>query len=149
MPDTVVQARSEEQGTLRTTRTDREGRFRLEALAPGVWTVQALGETRTVTLALQQTVRLVLTVGARLEEQVTVTAAPPMVDPQRTGGELRVGGETAEELPMAGRAVTDLALLDASVRGRSPGSAAPSSWWRGSRVGPTRSWWTASTTTTR
>ncbi len=122
MPDTVVQARSEEQGTLRTTRTDREGRFRLEALAPGVWTVQALGETRTVTLALQQTVRLVLTVGARLQEQVTVTAAPPMVDPQRTGGELRVGGETAEELPMAGRAVTDLALLDASVRAPQPGT---------------------------
>jgi hypothetical protein len=69
MPDTIVQARSEEQGTLRTTRTDREGRFRLEALAPGVWTVQALGETRTVTLALQQTMQLELMVRAHIESR--------------------------------------------------------------------------------
>ncbi|HET9299513.1 MAG TPA: carboxypeptidase-like regulatory domain-containing protein, partial [Candidatus Polarisedimenticolaceae bacterium] len=102
MAEAVVQARSQEQGTLRTTRTDHEGRFRLEALAPGVWTVQALGETRTVTLALQQTVQLDLVVRAHIDEQVTVTAAPPMMDPQRTGGELRVNGETADELPLAG-----------------------------------------------
>lgn len=123
-----VQARSEEQGTVRATGTDADGRFRLEALPPGIWTVVArdpdgiLTDSYTVVLTLQQTVQVELTVGAGLQEQVTVTASPPLVDPQRTGAELRVTGSDAEALPLAGRAVTDLALLDASVRAPQPGT---------------------------
>ena len=41
MRGATVQARSEEQGTVRETGTDGEGRYRLEALPPGTWTVYA------------------------------------------------------------------------------------------------------------
>jgi hypothetical protein len=77
------------------------------------------------------------------------------VDPQRTGGELRVSGADADALPLAGRAVTDLALLDSSVRTRpQPGTFSGERGLRlrgrpGSRGARTRSWWTAWTTTTR
>jgi len=132
----VVQARSEESGTTRTAAVDGSGRYRFESLPTGTWTVVArsadgvLTDTRTVTLGLQQAGRIDLVLGAGLEEEMTVTAEAPLVDTQRTGGELRITGEQADRLPIAGRDVTQLALLDASVR-----QAAPASYY-GERAAP-------------
>ncbi len=128
LPGAVVQARSESTGAVRTAVADAEGRYRIDLLEPGTWKVWGrieggvAGEARVVTLRLQQTLILDFTVGPALSETVTVFSVPPLVDTARTGGELRVEGGQADELPLAGRVVTDLALLDASVRPTPPGN---------------------------
>ena len=132
----LVQARAESSGTLRTAMADGDGRFRFDAIAPGTWSVVArspdgvLSDTKSVTLRLQQTVAVNLTVGTGLEENVEVRADVPLLEPQRTGSELRILDTQAQELPIAGRAITDLALLDSSVR-----PAAASSYY-GERAAP-------------
>lgn len=136
VPAALVQARSEGSGATRTSTSDSEGRFRFDLLAPGSWSVVARGsdgtlsDTKTITLRLQQTGAVELVVGTGLTEDITVRADTPLVDPQRTGGELRILGSQAEDLPLAGRNAVDLALLDSSVR-----QAAPASYY-GERASP-------------
>lgn len=124
----AVQARSDETGAVRNTTSDPAGRYAFDLLAPGAWTVVArspdgvLSDSVAVVLRLQQAGRVDLRIGAGLVEEVTVSAAPPLVDPSRTGGELRVTSVQTDALPLSGRNVTDLALLDASVRPTPPGN---------------------------
>jgi len=122
VPDALVQAHSDSSGILRSAVTDSQGRYRIDLLSPGTWTVLVhlstaqASEPRTVQLRLQQTLTLDFKVGSSLTETVRVVSSAPLVDPVRTGGELRVEGSQADELPIAGRQVTDLALLDSSIR---------------------------------
>jgi len=124
----LVQARSEESGAIRAASSDDAGRFRFDLLPPGTWSVVArspegvLSDTKSITLRLQQTGELQLVLGSGLEEEVTVHADAPLVDPSRTGGELRILGSQADDLPIAGRNAVDLALLDSSVRQSAPAS---------------------------
>lgn len=117
-----MRARSETSGIVRSATTDPKGRFRMESLAPGAWTVAAIlpdgasSESRTVVLRLQQSASLDLTIGLGLAEKVTVRASPGLVDPQKVGKEMRIGEAVADALPIAGRVVTDVPLLDSSVR---------------------------------
>jgi hypothetical protein len=126
LPGATVLARSEETGTERAARTDAEGRYRIDLLSPGIWTISARlgdgnpGPPQTVAVALQQTVVLDLTIAPLVSETVTVSAPTPVLDRERTGGELSIRGMAAADLPIAGRQVTDLALLDASVRPSAP-----------------------------
>ena len=48
-------------------------------------------------------------------EHVTVRAEPPMVDRKDTSGRLLIARAQVDQLPVAGRVITDLALLDSSV----------------------------------
>lgn len=124
----VVQARSTATGAVRTAITDPDGRYRIESLQPGEWTVAArlvdsrTSDSRAVELRLQETVRLDFRVGAGLEERVTVVAETPLVDARETAGKLRVTGAEADALPTSRLAVTDLALLDSSVQTAAPGN---------------------------
>ncbi len=128
IPDARVQARSDSTGILRSAVTDVLGRYRIDLLSPGTWSVLASlpngqsGEPRTVLLRLQQTFTLDFNVGSSLLETVKVIASAPVVDTARTGSELRVDGIQAEDLPISGRVLTDLALLDSSVRPEPPGN---------------------------
>jgi hypothetical protein len=122
LPGTIVEARSEETGTVRTAPTNREGRYRIDLLPPGTWSVTARlgdgppGARRVAVVKLQETVTLDLTIGSVGTESVTVTADAPIVDPMRTGGELSVDRSVTDTLPINGREITDFALLDSSVR---------------------------------
>ena len=69
---------------------------------------------------LQQTLVLDLPVSAGMTESVTVSAEAPVLDTQRTGGELSIRQSEVSDLPLAGRQLTDLALLDSSVRPTAP-----------------------------
>jgi len=125
--DAVVRARSDATGAVRTTLTDAAGRYLFDLLAPGAWTIvvsfpgSEASDSRTVNLRLQQKQTLDFVVAPALTESVTVQGETPLLDRQRTGGELRIGGEQIDALPLAGRNVTDLAMLDSSVRVAAPG----------------------------
>src|SRR5262245_40373839 len=119
-----VEARCPDIGVTRWAVTDLQGRYRIDLLASGTWTISArtegspgepIGEPRTITLHLHQTVTVDFTPGPIATETVSVTAVAPLVDPGRTHSELSVQGAQVEELPIAGRVVTDLALLDSAV----------------------------------
>jgi len=120
--DAVVQARSEATGTVRTALTSEDGRFTLQGLEPGRWTVVArqpdgqVSPSYSFILSLQQTVKLTLTIGEGMTETVQVEAGLLLLNPKRTGGELRIRSEIAEALPIAGDSILDLAMLDASVK---------------------------------
>jgi hypothetical protein len=122
MAGATVRARSETTGAVRSATTDARGQFQFNSLPPGLWVVAASlpdgasSDSRTVALALQEARSVDLTLGKGLAERVTVRAEPLLVDPQRVGLEMRVGDSIADAIPIAGRVVTDLPLLDASVR---------------------------------
>lgn len=125
--DVIVRARSLESGRVRAAVSDALGKYRFDLIQPGTWMIWAqvpgspAGAEREVTLGLLQTVVLDITVGPVAEETVTVVAQRPLIDPLQTGGVLRIDGEQAAELPLAGRVVTDLALLDSAVASSAPG----------------------------
>jgi len=128
VPGAVVEVSSAETGIVRSVLTDRDGAYRINLLAPGQWKIEArfsdgqASESLQVTLRLQQVLHLDLKLGSAITESVTVTGTAPIVDPQRTGGELRLEGAQTEVIPVSGRLVTDLALLDSSVRPTPPGN---------------------------
>jgi Carboxypeptidase regulatory-like domain/TonB dependent receptor-like, beta-barrel len=133
LPGAVVEARSQDTGALRAAPTDAQGRYRIDLLPPGVWSVTARlgdgppGPRRIVTVALQVTAAADLTLGSMGTEAITVTAAQPMVDHMNSAGELSVGRYVVDQLPINGRQITDYALLDSSVH------AAPASDFFGER----------------
>ncbi len=124
----LVRATSRATNAVRSAISEGEGVFRIELLQPGTWIVVAAdqqgrrSEARLVELGLQQTVWVELVLREQVAERVVVTAEPPLLDPQRTGGELRIGQLQSEALPLAGRVATDLALLDPAVRPAPPGN---------------------------
>jgi hypothetical protein len=128
LKEAVVHARSESTGVVRTVTTGGDGRYRIAPLAPGTWKVWTeipgglTSSPRTIVLQLQETVTLDFAIEAAATENVTVTASPPMVERTRTGSVLRVEGDQADDLPVDGRVVTDLALLDSAIAATPPGN---------------------------
>ena len=124
----IVQARSIATGAVRVATTDESGRYILQALPVGQWTVVArstagaVSESVQVELHLQGAPIQNLTVGGGLTERVAVTAAARIIDRKETGGKLRIDAEKVSVLPSAGRVFTDLALLDSSVRPAAEGA---------------------------
>jgi hypothetical protein len=128
--EAIVQARSAATGKIRTVLTDERGQYHLDMLPPGEWTVLArlsdgqVSEPTAVVLRLQQTLRLDFTLGEIFSERVTVKAARPLVDAKASAGSFLITGEQASSLPTNGRVLTDLALLEPSVRQTAPGNFA-------------------------
>jgi hypothetical protein len=128
VPGAVVQARSDGNGATRTTVTDDRGRYRFDGMSPGAWTVVArigngeLSDSGSVQLHLQRTTKLNFTVNTTFSEHVTVRAEAPLVDRKDTAGKLFVTGAQADNLPVSGRVISDLALLDSAVRQAAPGN---------------------------
>jgi len=126
-PGAMVAARSPATGVERAAPSGPGGRYRIDLLAPGEWTVTArlgdalVSQPKSVTLHLQQIARVDFEVGSSLSESVTVTPESRLVDPERTGEELRIQSRQIDGLPLNGRSFTDLAFIDASVLPSAPG----------------------------
>ncbi len=126
-PGAVVAARSVATGVDRAAPCGRDGRYRIDLLAPGEWTITArLGdalasEPKTVSVHLMEVLRLDFVVGSALSESVTVLGETPLVDPGRTDEELRLQSGQIDAIPLNGRTFTDLALIDTSVLPSPPG----------------------------
>ncbi len=128
MARAVIQARSQSTGVLRVAESDSKGHYRLDLLSPGTWIVLAqlsdgrASAPREAVLHLQDDLTLDLKVETTLTERVRVSGEAPAIDFQRMGGELHIGAEEVNGLPIAGRIATNLALLDSAVQATPPGN---------------------------
>ncbi len=119
--DVIVTARSVDTGSVRTAVSGRDGSYRFESLAPGRYQILARAPDGnsagpfSAELRLQQSATLDLTILAGLTEEVSVRGELPLLDAEKGWSEFRIEGERAAELPVDGRVVTDLALLDSSI----------------------------------
>lgn len=124
----IVTVRSRENSSVRRAGTGADGRYELNALRPGAYSVRveapgfqaALRDD--VALPLQGSVVVDVQLSPSLVEEVSVAATLPLLDPGNTAGGLFVGREEIGSLPLPGRVFTDLALLDASLRPVAPGT---------------------------
>ncbi len=128
LADAVITARHAATGLVRTALTGTDGRYLVGSLPPGEWIVTATspegnpGGERAVTLALQQAGRVDFVVLSGLAEQVDVKGTPALLEPKRTSTELRIDDMKVDALPVQGRAITQLALLDSSIVATPPGA---------------------------
>ena len=108
---------------VRTATTDSEGRYRIAALRPGVYSVTfTLPGFRTMrrdgidlTTGFVATVNGELSVGA-LEETITVTGAAPVVDLKNSSQQQVFSGEVIRELPIGKNSGVFAALLPGAVQ---------------------------------
>ncbi|MSO19861.1 MAG: TonB-dependent receptor [Acidobacteria bacterium] len=122
LPGAGVQVKQQETGRVRSSVADSAGRFRLAALEPGAYSVQAgaagfrtaVRENVALSVGSEIVVDLALEVG-QVTESVNVIAEVPLV--QTTTAELSglVGDKAIRELPLNGRSYDALAYLQPGV----------------------------------
>ncbi len=118
LPGVTLTVRNRDTGVVRTSLTEADGRYRLDALPPGHYNVQAelagfaAAEVKDVTLTLDLEFHRDFTLGLQgVQESVTVQARTPIVETTKTEiGEV-VTPEQIETLPVQNRSAVTLALL--------------------------------------
>jgi hypothetical protein len=124
VPSSTVTARMSEQQFVRTTVSNEEGFYNLQAMPPGTYdiTVESKGFqklTQTgIELTINQNLRVdaVLQVGS-VETQVTVAAAAPLVDTTSATMSGLIDDRRVVDLPLNGRNVIGLARILPGVLG--------------------------------
>ncbi len=118
LPGVTITAKNVETGLARTATTDAAGNYRLPALPPGVYSLQAQlenfsSETRPdIVLVIDQTATIPFTLKPKaLTEAVTVTGESPIVDVTASAVSTSVSNQQIQDLPVASRRWIDLALL--------------------------------------
>lgn len=122
LPGVRLTAEQMATGLARTVQSDRGGRYLFPNLPPSVYRLKAerdgfrpvVREGIEVTVASSLTVDLTMEVGA-LDQQVTITDRPSLVNTQTSELSFLVGEMAMRELPLNGRNYTDLALLTPGV----------------------------------
>jgi hypothetical protein len=117
-----------ETGFRRTVQTDREGRFSFPHLQPGVYRVEAVAsgfapvrQTLTVQLGRTESVSLVLPI-AGLTASVSVSAAPPILNPGNPNTTTTFDATAIKSLPNPGGDITFPAQLAAGALMNTAGS---------------------------
>lgn len=117
LPGVTVTVANTQTGLSRTAVTDVDGRYDAVLLPPGTYRVTAelegLGTAQrpSVSVLLGNTTTVNLTINPQLSEQITVTAAAPVVDVTQSGLASSVTETEIESLPILGRDFRDLARL--------------------------------------
>ena len=117
-----VEARSQQMGLARVAQTDPSGYYRIGDLPVGSYTIQvshpgfAPFRQQDVVVSLGSTVRIDTTLQlASQVQQITVSEAPPPIDPAQTSMTSAVGRERIEESPVRTRNALDFVLLEPGV----------------------------------
>ncbi|HEY2828600.1 MAG TPA: carboxypeptidase regulatory-like domain-containing protein, partial [Thermoanaerobaculia bacterium] len=125
LPGVTVTAVNLDTGLTRTNTTENDGSFSINLLPPGNYKVSGelsgLGGAHIprVTVLLGNMTKSDLRLTPSVSEAITVTAAAPIVDPEKTGLTTSVTNQQIENLPIIGR---DFRSLTALTPGISVGS---------------------------
>ncbi|MGA2149366.1 MAG: TonB-dependent receptor, partial [Bryobacteraceae bacterium] len=122
VPGAAVDIRNTDTGIERKTETNDAGIYNAAFLQPGHYEVRA-GKTgfdqvlRTeLTLQVGQTLAINLTLSVQVtQQQVTVTGAAPVVDPEKTEVSQVISDSAVSNLPIAGRRWDSFVLLTPNV----------------------------------
>jgi len=123
VPNTTVTLTNTATGIVQTANTDGEGRYEFSSVPIGRYIVstQATGFERlqtppfTVTTNARQRVDVTMKPGS-VNESVTVTSAPSVLETETSSRGQVVGTREIENLPLNGRSYADLTLLAPGVR---------------------------------
>src|SRR5262249_29134916 len=122
LPGVTVTVRNTATGVSRETTTDSAGVYRAPLLPVGPYEVTAAmnGFSTTKRPSLTLTIGQTLTVDIQMkvsgtQEEVTVTAEAPVIDPARTHQATTVGAVAVANLPVNGRNFIDFALTTPGV----------------------------------
>lgn len=122
-------------GVAKTTQTDAHGNYHFVSVAPGRYRLQAhaQGFSNTgveINLQTGETLNMPFSLKVQaLQQQVEVTAQPPVLDTADSRSQMTLGQTALATLPLAGRSVLTLMTLAPGVEGLgvvgggSPGSA--------------------------
>jgi outer membrane receptor protein involved in Fe transport len=117
LPGVTVTVTSKATGAVRTDITDGEGNYGITNLGPGSYEVRIelsgfAPKTREVVLGVGQSERVEVELGvASVQEQVTVSAAAPVLDLTSAKIGVNVSPEEVENLPVNGRNFANLMTL--------------------------------------
>ncbi len=128
IPGATVSISNEETGVTYTVTTTDAGYYRYPSLPAGMYSVKvtlsgfktALQEHIRVQVAETKTINLSLAPGA-VEEQVTVTAAAPLVETSQARVSGVIDEDQVKDLPLVGRNFFNLVVLTPGVTGRASG----------------------------
>ena len=121
LPGVTVTVTNLDTGLTRTTFTGKDGEYDLTLLPPGNYKLlaelQGLGKSEVprVTVLLGTTTRADLKLVPQASETMTVTAAAPIIDTQRSGMTQSVTRQQIDSLPLLGRDFRSLAILTPGV----------------------------------
>jgi hypothetical protein len=117
LPGVTISVSNTETGLSRSAVTEADGTYNVSLLPPGTYRVEAelagLGKAAqpNVTVRLGEATRVSLKITPQLAEQITVSAAAPIIDTQRSGTTASISNQQIESLPILGRDFRSLAAL--------------------------------------
>jgi hypothetical protein len=121
LPGVTVKATSLDTAVTRTTYTGKDGEYDFTLLPPGDYKIvaelQGLGSATAprVTVLLGNMTKADLKLTPQVTEAMTVTAAAPVIDTQRTAMTQSVTNKQIDSLPLLGRDFRTLAMLTPGV----------------------------------
>jgi len=121
LPGVTVTATNVGTNLMRTSVTDREGRYYIAALHPSTYTLKAelagfVGEQRqNLKLALGQRAQVDFKLRAGAQETITVSATAPLIDASDTSNSTVVGQQQIDSLPTNGRNFLSFSVITPGV----------------------------------
>jgi len=121
LPGVTVTATNTATNQSRTTVTDREGRYYIGALQPGVYTISAElagfapQKRKDLRLVIGQLADLHFTLRAGTAEAIVVSANAPVVDTTETSVSTVIGQEQIDSLPTNGRNFLSFSVITPGV----------------------------------
>src|SRR5712691_7430285 len=121
LPGVTVTATSLDTGLTRSVATENDGTYTISLLPPGRYRVDVelagLGKSAVpmVNVLLGNSTKTDVKLAPQVAETITVTAAAPIVDTQRSGTAVSVTQQQIENLPILGRDFRSLAQLTPGI----------------------------------
>ena len=121
LPGVTVRATNRATNQIRTAVTDKDGRFYIGALPPGMYTIGAelsgfaAQQRKSVRLVIGQLVEMNFNLRPGEVEAITVTARAPVIEATKTSVSTVVGQEQIDALPTNGRNFLSFSVITPGV----------------------------------